>query len=450
MAIGLEDIKVIQTAQWAAGPMCGRLLADWGADVIFIEHPTKGDVIRGIRDRAFNVQQVMVGRRISTNIDHGHQHANRNKRSVTLDLSQEAGREIVYKLLAEADVFVTNLRPFEMERFKLEYDTLSQLNPRLIYGSLTGFGKKGPDRNNPAYDVTAYWTRAGIPYVLSTTGMPGPGFRPAFGDNLAGVALAFGIMTALFVRERTGVGQEVDLSLLHAGIYQISFDIAGALATGLDFREEMARRREELRKEQGEEQDEERVKLRDKLVAEAEAAVAGLSSLMRGNMPNPLAIYYDTKDGRRILFQALQPDRYWSRFCRAIGREDLEHDPRFDSMMTRRENSAELTSILDEVFLSKTLDEWKPLLGEIPWAPAQTILEVINDPQARANDFFVRFDHPTYGRIEVIANPVKLSKNPASVRLPAPEHGQHTEEVLLEYGYTWEDIVQFKEQGVIA
>jgi crotonobetainyl-CoA:carnitine CoA-transferase CaiB-like acyl-CoA transferase len=191
-------------------------------------------------------------------------------------------------------------------------------------------------------------------------------------------------------------------------------------------------------------------KLREEMIAEAEAAVARLSNVYRESVPNPLALPYETKDGKRLVFLALQPVRYWSRFCRAIEREDLEHDPRFESIERRAENSAALIAILDEVFLTKTLDEWKPRLGEVPFAPAQDLLEVINDPQARANDFFVTFDHPTYGRIEVIANPVKLSKTPATVRMPAPEFGQHTEEVLLEHGYTWEDIAQLKEQGVIA
>jgi crotonobetainyl-CoA:carnitine CoA-transferase CaiB-like acyl-CoA transferase len=238
------------------------------------------------------------------------------------------------------------------------------------------------------------------------------------------------------------VGQEVDLALLHAGIYQLSFDVAGALVTGQDHKEELAKRRAEL---------EESVrKRREETQAEAEAAVARLSKLGRENAPNPLALPYETKDGKTLVFLALQPDRYWSRFCQAIEREDLEHDPRFESIERRRENSAALIAIMDDAFLSRTLDEWKPRLAAIPFAPAQNLMDVINDPQARANEFFVPFDHPIHGRIEVIANPVQLSKTPATVRIPAPEFSQHTEEVLLEYGYTWEDIAQFKEQRVIA
>jgi len=294
----------------------------------------------------------------------------------------------------------------------LEYDILNQLNPRLIYGHLTGYGKKGPDRNAPGYDATAYWARSGIPHRYCESGRAPFHISPAFGDNAAALALAFGVMTALYVRKGTGVGQEVDLALFHTGVYQLSFDIAGALVTSQDY--------EDWRPPSIE------------------------------DTPNALSNLYQTKDGRWLLLTMVQPDRYWPKFCRAIGREDLEHDPRFETFQPRIDNHVALYRTLQEVFRTRTLAEWKPCLKEIPYAPFQNFIEVINDPQARANDFFAPIDHPTYGRIEVITNPVKLSKTPATIRMPAPEVGQHTEEVLLEYGYTWEDIARFKEQSIIA
>jgi len=426
MALALEGIKVVDVSQVAAVPMAARHLADFGADVLHIENPTTGDSWR-----VYQAGQGSGTTGVPSDFNYNWENFNRNKRSVTLDLSQEGGREIIYKLVEKADVFVSNLRPFELERFKLEYGTLSRLNPRLIYGCVTGYGRKGPDKNAPAYDATAYWTRSGIPYMLSLPGMPAPGFRPAFGDNVAALALAYGVMVALFVRERTGVGQEVDVALLHTGLYQISFDVAGALVTGMDY---------QGWKEQPP----------PEMVTEAQTAIAPLAAFYRNTVLNPLAMRYMTKDGRVIVFVALQPDRYWSKVCRAIEREDLENDPRFNSFEARAENREVLYPILDEVFLTKTLDEWKPRLEGIPWAPQQSLIEAINDPQARANDCFVACDHPTYGRMEVVANPVKLSETPATIRMPAPEFGQHTEEVLLEYGYTWEDIAQFKEQDIIA
>ena len=409
MALALEGIKVVDVSQVAAVPMAARHLADFGADVIHVENATTGDSWRDY--------QAGIG--VGTNgapsdINYNWENYNRNKRSIAIDLSLDGGREIIRKLTKNADVFVTNLRLYERQKFGLEYPVLRELNPRLIYGSLTGYGKEGPDKNAPAYDATAYWARSGIPHVLSMPGMPALGFRPAFGDNVTALALAFGIMMALFARERSGVGQEVDVSLFHTGIYQISFDIAGALVTGRDYEDWMLRSRDDT--------------------------------------PNALALAYQTKDGRLISLVLLQPDRYWSRFCKAVGRADLEHDPRFESFEPRIQNHAVLIHILDEVFRSKTLAEWKPRLDEagIPWSPIQNLMEVISDPQARANDIFVPFDHPAYGRIEVVANPVTLSKTPPNIRMPAPEFGEHTEEVLLELGYTWEDIEQFKQQAVIV
>ena len=413
MAQGLQGIKVVDVSQVAAVPMAARLLADWGADVIHVERPETGDSFRAV------LAGLNPTTGVQSDINYVWEHYNRNKRSVTIDLSQKTGQEILYKLVAEADVFLTNLRPFQLEKFKLEYRTLSQLNPRIISAALTGFGKKGPEKDAPAYDHNGYWARAGIPHrliaaipELSAPDAIPPAFIPSIGDHVTALCLAYGVMSALFMREKTGVGQEVDVSLFQSGVHQLSFNIAGALVTGQDCQRQHSKM----------------------------------------DARNPLATLYQTKDGRWLLFSAVQPARYWSRFCRAIEREDLEHDPRFESPELLMENRAILIQILEEVFQRKTLDQWKPRLRKVgvPWSPIQNLIEVTDDPQARANDFFVSYDHPVYGRIEGVANPVKLSRSPEKVRMPAPEFGQHTEEVLLEHGYTWEDIARFKQQQVIA
>lgn len=399
MALALEGIKVVEVAQLAAVPMAGRLLADLGADVIHVEHPVKGDVLR----------VILAGQGVNVaGSNYVWENYNRNKRSVTIDISQEGGKEIICRLVGKADVFLSNMRPFELEKFGLNYDSLSQLNPKLIYASLTGLGKRGSERNEPGYDQTGYWARSGVAHMIIPSGIPPDCRVGAFGDNIAGMFLAFGIMTALFARDRTGIGQEVDVSLFQTGVTQLSWDIAEALVTRRD-RPRVARK----------------------------------------DQPNALMNAYQTRDRRWLLLVILQPDRYWSALCRAIEREDLEHDPRFDSFQPRLENHTALFSILEEVFLTKTLDEWKTCLAGIPFAPVQNLSEVIADPQARANDFFLPFDHPTYGRIEVVANPIHLSKTPPTVRTPAPEFSQHTEEVLLEYGYAWRDIERFKQQHII-
>ncbi len=394
MAVGLEGIKVVEMAAVTAGPMATRLLSDWGADVIHIEQPVRGDMAA-----------------IMPDIDYAVHNYNISKRAMTLDLFQEGGREILYKLVKKVDVFLTNFRPCELEKFKLEYETLNQLNPRLIYGSVTGYGKKGSGRNASSYEHTGYFTRSGILHVLQVPGTHPPQPPLGFGDNIAGLCLACGVMAALFIRERTGVGQEVDVSLFQTGVFTHFSDIAGALATGQD-------------RQQSE----------------------------RKDTANAMVNAYQTKDGRWLRLEVGQPDLYWSRVCQVIEREDLEHDPRFATFEPRIENHAALFGILEEVFLSKTLDEWKVRLNEagLPWDAVQNLPEVISDPQARANDFFVSLEHPTYGRIEVVANPIKLSKTPASVVKPAPEFGQHTEGILLENSYTRGDIARFKEQGVIA
>ena len=334
-------------------------------------------------------------------------------------MSQVRGREILYKLVEGADVFLSNMRPYELEKFSLEYGTLSQLNPRLICANLTGCGREGPDKNAPGHDTVMFWVRSGILYQIEQGGVPpvSPGVRIlACGDKLTGLGLAGGIVLALFVRERTGIGQEVDMSLLHTGIFA-NPSVALALAPGA----QVLGRNEEGKPRHKEE----------------------VPALVNS---------YQTKDGRWLHLCLAPADTYWSGFCRAIEREDLEHDPRFESLEARQENQDALYHILGEVFLTKTLAEWRTRLTEagMLWAPVQSPQEVIADPQVRASGILMPFDHPTLGRIEVIANPIKLSKTPATIRMPAPEFSQHTEEVLLELGYTWEDIAKFKEQNTIA
>ncbi|MEE8353849.1 MAG: CoA transferase [Dehalococcoidales bacterium] len=426
MAAVLEGIKVIDLSQVAAAPMCARHLADFGADVIHIENPRTGDFFRTY---LASMQELHAA--APSEFDYLWENYNRNKRSATIDIAQEDGREVVCRLIEQADVLVTNLRPFEIERYRMDYATLSKLNPRLVWACITGYGREGPEKNTPSYDASALMARSGITHIMSPPGGAGPAFRPAFGDNVAALAAAFGIMLALYQRETTGRGQEVDASLLHTGLHLITFDIAGALTTGLDYSD-----------------------WRDEPPAEAIARVlearAPIMAFYAARSRNPIAGVYATSDARAVLLIALQPDRYWEKICRVIGREDLATDPRYATFEGRAEHCPELREALGAAFLTKTLAEWEALLPGVPYAPYKSLQEAVKDPQARANDFFVATDHPTEGRIEVIASPVKLGESPASYRMPAPEFGQHTEEVLLECGYDWDDIVRFKEQGIIV
>ncbi len=432
MSLALKGIKVVDVSQAVAAPTTARHLGDFGADVIHVEPPSTGDSWRNDEAEA------------SFGIDYSFETFNRNKRSLALDISQESGLAILYKLLEEADILVTNMRPSEQERFRLDYTVLHERYPRLIHGSISGLGKNGPERDLPAYDATALLFRGGVHRALSAGGM---GWRAGYGDTVAGMSLFAGIMTALYTRDRTGVGQQVDLSLFNVGVYQLSHDMAGFLATGTDDWENVAKIIEE-------EGDTPRTQLLTQLAAEIETARGRLRELYTEivGVPSPLLETYQVKDGRKLKINIMQPDRYHPRICRAIGRPDLIDDPRFATHEPRVENAGELYEIMRDTFLTKTLDEWCPLLNdeEIPWAPEQTFREVVNDPQARANDFFVPFDHPSHGPMEVVANPIKLSETPSTIRLPAPEFSQHTEEILLEAGYSWDEISRFQDEGVIA
>lgn len=405
MSMALEGVKVVEVAQWAAAPMGGRLLADLGADVIHIEHPVTGDAHRHFQSRPD--EPMTAGRGVPSKVNYNWELYNINKRGITLNLGTDTGREVFLKLIEKADVFINNLRPIEIEKFKFGYDRLKAINPRLIFANLSGYGLEGPQKNSPGFDIISYWSKAAFPYLLDTMG-----FRPAAGDNMGGLMLAFGIMTALYVRERTGIGQEVDASLFATGIFQMSFDISGALIEHKEFDEYKPKGREDSN--------------------------------------NPLVGAYVTKDGRAFIMMCLQPDRYWPAVCKAIDHPELIDDPRFNTFLGRMNNKNELFPIFDQAFGARTLAEWMPRFENIPSAPIQKLVEVVDDPQAKANDFFVKLDHPAHGPIEVIAPPVKFSQTPASVRTAAPEFGQHTEEVLLETGYTWEQIEEFHKQGVIA
>lgn len=406
MKFALEGIRVIDASQVAAVPMCTRFLGDFGAEIIHVENSAGGDVYRGLG--AGFVQDL----NLQPEINFIWENYNRNKKSLSLNLAHASGQEIMHKLVSTADVFLTNMRPFEVEKFNIDYEMMSKINPRLVYGSLTGYGKKGPERNEPGYDFSSYWARSGIANRMPSSGSQ-PDVPPgAFGDAVAGIMMAFGVMAALRVSEKTGVGQEVDVSLFQTGIYQLSMEICGTIIGGQIHEEKMVS--------------------------------------MKRESHNPLVKTYKTKDDRWLLFIFMTPDRYWPKFCRAIRREELENDPRFNSTEARKENSAALVSILEEVFLTKTLEEWKPILRGLPFDAIQTNLEAVNDPQAIANNFFLDYSHPVYGPMKVVANPVNLSKTPATLRLAAPQFSQHSEEILAELGYSDNDIKRLKDAGVIA
>jgi crotonobetainyl-CoA:carnitine CoA-transferase CaiB-like acyl-CoA transferase len=411
----LENIRVIELATMAAAPMAGRLLADWGAEVIHVEHPVSGDPWR--------TWITVAGNDLPPETAYSFwEHYNRNKRSITLDLDQEKGLEVLRQLIKCADVFITNRRPYVLKKYHLEYETLKGLNPKLIFGSLTGYGRKGPDQDLPGHDTLAFWARSGFMYLMQQgdSAPPSTGYRTvAAGDKMNALALACGLILAVLARERTGKGQEVDVSLLHTGIFALA-----PIALTLGKFEQLF---------------------------ETDEAYEHFLKRERDEV-SPLYISFATRDKRWLQLSLAPPDPYWPTFCRAIGRGELEKDSRFDTVESRMENQPALFHLLEEVFRERTLSEWKERFDKLDllWSPIQSPKEVLADPQVIENDMIVPFDHPEFGPIRVMSNPVKLSQTPATIRRPAPEFGQHTEEVLLELGYSWEDIEQFRTGGIIA
>jgi len=401
MAGPLEGVKILEVAEYLALPSAVCILSDWGAEVIKVEKP-QGDGLR-ILD---SIEGVAV-----KDVNVWWEQTNRNKRGIAVDLWHAEGREIIYELTKRSDVFVSNFTPPVIERFKIDYETLRALNPEIIYAHLTGYGRKGPDRDKPGFDYAAFWARSGIMSRLGPPGTRPPTQRPALGDNLTSGFLAGAISAALYSREKTGKGQAVDLSLYNYGVWGLSMDLVMPLIEGA----ELPR-------------------------TDPKAA------------RNPLWNAYLTNDEEWVQFVCLESDRYWPQFCKGLGLDHLEKDPKFESHEMRERNNRELISIIESAISTKTYAEIENGLkkaGEVIYQKVQTPLQVVNDPQALANDFFTEVDHPTGRKIRLIASPAKFSGTPASIRTTAPELGQHTEEVLLEIGYSWKDLGDLKEKGVI-
>jgi crotonobetainyl-CoA:carnitine CoA-transferase CaiB-like acyl-CoA transferase len=396
----LAGVKVVEVAAWLFAPSCGAILADWGADVLKIETPHHGgDPYRGyFHPGAVNPTIEL---------------ANRGKRSVALDLSTLGGREALLRLVADADVFVTSLLPGPRSRLRIDVDDIRAVNPSIVYVRATGYGTRGPDAETPGYDAAASWARAGFGDVLtppeSAQPIPPPG---GIGDCVGGLTGAGAVAAALYKRATTGEPVDVDVSLLHSGMWMNATI----------------------------------------LMMHANAGPEGsqMGRTDRRASPNPLVNSYKTKDGRWLWMVVIQPDPHWHSFCEHIGRPDLIDDPRFADFHARREHNTALIDILDAVFGSATIDEWRERLRTFSgvWDVSQTPQEVIDDPQARANAFVATGEEPG-PPLTAVTSPAQFDNVVMATVPRAPEHGQHTEEVLLEYGFSWDEISALKEQGAV-
>lgn len=399
----LDGIRVVEVAMYAFAPSAGAVLADWGADVIKVVPPKTGDPMMG---------DIIAGLpKNETGIAFMWQIMNRGKRCIGVDLSSEEGRAVLHDLVGTADVLITNLLPGARARFGVEPEQLMAINPSLVYARATGHGPLGPESDEGGYDHTDYWARTGIADAASQVSdefVPQP--VPAMGDLAAGAFLAGAIAAALLRRERTGAGALVDVSLLSSGMWVAQPAVVASKLHG----------------------------------------VPTIPRVRHADLPNAFVGAYRTSDDRLVYLAGIRTDQGFDEFCEMLGRADVGGDPRFATAMDRYENRRELIAVMDEIFASRDLASWVEVLQGLktPWAVVQNAAEAGADPQVAANGYLV----PVEGLpspFHLVASPAQFDGEAPAIR-PAPEHAQHTEELLLELGRSWEDIAQLQADGAIG
>jgi crotonobetainyl-CoA:carnitine CoA-transferase CaiB-like acyl-CoA transferase len=397
----LSGVRVLEVAMYGFVPSAGAVLADWGADVLKVEHAVTGDPQRGLRQ---------TGRyKIVDDPNPNFDHANRGKRSIGLDVSTAEGVDVLYELARRSDVFLTNFLPGTRKRFKIDVDEIRAVNPSIIYARGSALGPRGAEANRGGYDMTAFWARGTSAASLTPPNSPGLVMPPpAYGDTISGTNLAGGIAAALFKRERTGEPSVVDVSLLGSGLWAMGHAVAVSL------------------------------RLNESWVAPPAGA--------RGVTTNPLSGLYQTADGRYLSLVMLQPTKFWAEVCTVVGRPELADDPRFATVEDIAENAAEGVALLQEAFGARPLAEWTEILGALsgPWAPVQDTLQAAADPQIQANEYI----RPA-GGLSLVSSPVQFDCVAPDLG-PAPSFAAQTEEVLLELGLDWDRIIALKAAGAVT
>jgi crotonobetainyl-CoA:carnitine CoA-transferase CaiB-like acyl-CoA transferase len=399
----MEGIRVVEVAAWTFVPAAGAVLVDWGAEVIKIEHPEGGDPQRGLVSSGL----VPGG---AGGVNFFVEQPNHGKKSVAVNVQHPAGRDLVYKLCETADVFLTNWLPGALSRAKLELEHIRAANPNIIYARGHGQGVRGPDADKGGYDGSAFFARSGVMSALSYGDDPyGPTQPPAFGDLPGGQTIAGAIAAALLRRERTGETSVVDVSLLSFGMWVNSPDIVMSKLFGHP-----------------------------------------VPKTTRDNLPNPIVNRYLTKDDRLIQLVMLQAVRFWPELVTAVGRPDLATDTRFTTPEAMFEHRAEGTRLLDEIFATRTLAEWKEALADIKgvWSPVQQGLDLYDDVQVLANGYLADLETADGTPFQLVTNPVQFDEQPNEL-VRAPELGEHTDDVLRSIGFDDEAIIQLKIDGAI-
>ena len=406
MTAVLKGVRVLEVAEHTFVPAAAALLADWGAEVIKVEHVTRGDAMRGLASTGV----VAIAGEVHALLEH----SNRGKKSIGLDLTTQEGLGILYKLVETADIFLTNKLPSVRERLQIGVEQIRAQNPRIIYVRGTGQGERGPDADKGSYDGLAFWSRAGVSAALTRpeyghiVGPPGPGF----GDSIGAMTIAGGIMGALFHRERSGEGSVVDVSLLNTAMWAMGQAITLSLLTNTPW------------------------------------TPPGKEAPRR----NPLVNNYLTKEGRYLSFCSLQAGKYWAHLCDAIGRPELAGDPRFADHESLLAHSAEAISILTTTFSERPLEEWRQRLAadfDGQWTIVQDTLELADDPQVVANGYLQDCHTASGAPFRLATSPVQFDEEVA-VPQRSPEFNEHAAVILEELGLNWDDIVDLKVRGVVA
>jgi len=383
----LSGLRVIDCGTYIAGPAAATIMSDFGAEVIKIERPPYGDPYRRL---SFLPGMPISEHNYCWTLDA------RNKKSLALDLQDEAGREVLRRLVATADVFITNYPPELAAKLQVNYEEFAEINPRLIFAHITGYGEEGADINQPGYDTTAYWARSGLTNIIYDLTVQTGATPCGSGDHSVSLALFGSIMLALYRRLMTGRGAKVTTSLMATGAWSNSCQI--------------------------------------------QAAMVGATFPIRQprfKALNPLVNQYRTRDRQRFMFCCLDTANDWGRVCRAIGRTELIQDPRYNTAAARSQHSEEVVALLDEAIGSRDMAEWDELFRQqgVVWGPIPTMDRVAGDPQMKANGVFTELEHPQLGAISTVSSPLNVQGVEKEKPAMAPEVGEHSREILRSLGY---------------
>ena len=401
----LQGVRVLEVAMWTYVPVSGAVLAEWGADVIKVEHPDTGDPQRGLITSGL----IPGG---PDAIDYMVELPNRGKRSIGLNLRSPEGREILLKLAETADVFVTSFLPAARRKLGIDVDDIRAVNPSIIYVRGSGQGQRGPESERGGYDGCSYWARGGIGDAVTPPDAeyPTPMPIPAFGDVTGGLTLAGGIAAALYRRERTGEGSIVDGSLLSQAMWSAAASVMASEQFGIERN----------------------------------------PKIPHDELQNPISNTYRTADRRYITLVMLESDRYWADFVTKAGRPDLATDPDYADSGLRAKNRKACIAELDELFAGRTLEQWREVMADVEgvWAAVQNTADLLTDQQALANGYLAQVEDRNGRSFSMVRAPLQFDEQPAPLTR-APDHGEHTDELLAELGLDDDAALELKIKGAV-